>query len=171
MKTAKNVIYEQVVKNIPNLSAAQPVTVTKVRKPLVFISYCSEDKRHALKIYKSLRLAGFDPWVDKEKLVVGQNWWRAIERAIRASDYCIFLFSSVSTTRRSFFNRELRFALTIQQNTPIDQTFILPVMLEECKIPVSITEEIQIVKLHPYKKGMQEIKKVLNNLGRPGERR
>lgn len=160
--TAKTAIYDTVVKSIPNFqNIVTPVTIVKNRKPLIFISYCREDHLYAQRIYKSLRRSGFDPWIDKEKLVVGQNWWRAIERTIKASDYCLFLFSSVSTTRRSFFNRELRFALEIQQNTLLEQTFILPLQLGECTIPSIISEELQVVKMSPFHKGMGEIKRVL----------
>lgn len=163
--TAKDVIYEKVVQSTLNsigISAATgPTRVVKKNKPLVFISYCSEDHVHALRIYKNLKRAGFNPWIDREKLVVGQNWWRAIERTITASDYCLFLFSSVSTTRRSFFNRELRFALEIQKNTAIEQTFILPLQLGDCKIPSIITEEIQIVKMYPFSRGLKQIRSVL----------
>lgn len=124
-----------------------------------------------MRIYRNLKVAGCNPWIDKEKLIVGQDWWRAIERTIKVSDFCIFLFSNVSTTRRGYFNRELRFALEIEKNTPIGQTFVLPLQLDECKVPDIISEEIQIVKMNPFNKGLKEIRKVLSTYYGPGAER
>ena len=40
----------------------------------VFISYAKEDINFAQKVYDYLENLGFEPWLDKKKLLVGQNW-------------------------------------------------------------------------------------------------
>ena len=39
----------------------------------LFISYVEEDLNAAYRIYQKLRQEGYDPWIDKEKLVGGQE--------------------------------------------------------------------------------------------------
>ena len=52
----------------------------------VFIAYVEEDLAPARHVRDALHDAGFAPWLDKDQLLVGQNWPRAIERAIDLSD-------------------------------------------------------------------------------------
>ena len=63
------------------------------RFPRVFIAYVEEDRPAAGRLYDTLEGAGFAPWLDKRKLLPGQNWPRAIEAAIEASDFFVGCFS------------------------------------------------------------------------------
>jgi len=56
---------------------------------LVFISYAKEDSDAARRIYNDLRVAGLNPWLDKESLLPGQNWEIEIRKAIKSSRYFI----------------------------------------------------------------------------------
>src|SRR6202022_3653639 len=58
------------------------VAQTKAR---VFIAYVEEDVGAAKKLYAAFEQRGLRPWLDKKKLLPGQNWPRAIESAIQAS--------------------------------------------------------------------------------------
>jgi len=51
-------------------------------RPEVFVAYVAEDLAPARRLCEALRAAGSSPWLDKDKLLPGQNWPRAIERAI-----------------------------------------------------------------------------------------
>src|SRR5579885_1053476 len=62
-------------------------------RPWVFVAYAAEDLHLARRLCDSLRRAGCSPWLDKEKLLPGQNWPRAIERAIEVSDAFVACFS------------------------------------------------------------------------------
>ena len=45
---------------------------------------------------------------------------------------------------------------------PLDEVFIIPVRLEECKVPARITKSIQYVDMYPYfDAGFQNILKVM----------
>src|SRR4051812_31785784 len=51
-------------------------------RPQIFIAYVEEDLKLARALRDGLAAAGCAPWLDKDQLLAGQNWPRAIERAI-----------------------------------------------------------------------------------------
>ncbi|MDX2152549.1 MAG: toll/interleukin-1 receptor domain-containing protein [Bryobacteraceae bacterium] len=118
-------------------------------QPRVFIAYVEEDVRSALRLYEDLHAAGFCPWIDKKKLLPGQNWPRAIERALDMASFVIFCFSKRALSKRGGFQSELRYALDCARELPPDRVYIIPARLEECAIPLYISKEIQWVDLFP----------------------
>lgn len=115
----------------------------------VFLAYADEDRALVRKLYTALQRAGLEPWMDKEKLLPGQNWPRAIERAIEISDFFIGCFSHRSVLKRGHFQSELRYALEAATRVPLDDTFILPVRFTECEIPRQIAKTLHYVDLFP----------------------
>jgi len=118
-------------------------------KPRVFIAYVQEDLGHALRVYQVLASEGFQPWLDKKKLLPGQNWPRAIETAIQLSDFFIGCFSKKAVLKRGTFQSELRYALECAQRAPLDEIFFIPLRLENCAVPSRISSQIQYVDLFP----------------------
>ena len=117
--------------------------------PQVFLAYVHEDRQAVERLYEALELAGFSPWMDKGKLLPGQNWPRAIEGAIEASDFFIACFSENSVNKRGGFQAEIRYALDCARRMPLDQIFVVPVRLNACRVPRSIQRELQYVDLFP----------------------
>ncbi len=115
----------------------------------VFLAYAQEDRPTVRKLYAALQKAGFEPWMDEEKLLPGQNWPRAIERAIELSHFFIGCFSQRSTVKRGHFQSELRYALDLAEQIPPEQTFFLPVKLNDCELPKRIASKTQYVDLFP----------------------
>lgn len=115
--------------------------------PRIFIAYVEEDLEHAKKLYAAFEERGFRPWLDKKKLMPGQNWPRAIEDAIRTSDFFVACFSRRSTGKRGSFHSELRYALACADMVPLDEIFFIPVRFEECMVPARIAKKIQYVDL------------------------
>jgi TIR domain-containing protein len=122
------------------------VEQTKAR---VFIAYVEEDLAAAKKLYAALEQHGFHPWLDRKKLLPGQNWPRAIETAIQASNFFVACFSQRSTCKRGSFHSELRFALNCAAQVPLDEIFFIPVRLDQCVVPKNISRKIQYVDLFP----------------------
>ncbi len=118
-------------------------------KPRVFIAYVEEDLERVKKLYRAFEQRGFHPWLDKKKLLPGQNWPRAIETAIQTSDFFVACFSQRSTTKRGTFHSELRYALTCAARVPLDEIFFIPVRLDGCIVPGRIAKKIQYVDLFP----------------------
>ena len=117
--------------------------------PRVFIAYVIEDLPAAQRLYDDLRRHGFDPWLDRKKLLPGQNWPRAIQQAIEVSDFFVACLSQQAVRKKGQFQAELRYALDCAARAPLDQIFLIPVRLEECPVPADISREIQYVNLFP----------------------
>lgn len=133
------------------------------RRPRVFLAYVAEDYGTVLRLYHELRAAGFDPWLDRKKLLPGQNWVRAIERAIELSDFFVACFSKASVRKPGQFQAELRFALDCAQRLPVDDVFFIPVRLEECRVPALIARQIQYVDLFPdWDEGVQRLLRAMH---------
>lgn len=124
----------------------------------VFLAYAEEDRVQVKKLYTELQKAGFEPWMDQEKLVPGQNWPRAIERAIELSDFFLGCFSRRSTVKRGHFQCELRYALDLASRVPLEDIFLVPLRLDECDIPRQIARKTQYVDLFPnWDVGMEKL--------------
>jgi hypothetical protein len=96
-----------------------------------------------------LEAAGFDAWMDRRKLLPGQNWPRAIERAIENADFFVACLSHHSVNKRSCFQGEMRFALDCARRVPFDQVYFVPARLEACSVPLRIEQQLQCVDLFP----------------------
>src|ERR1044071_5473479 len=94
-------------------------------RPRVFISYVREDANIAKQIHDYLRREGFRPWLDTEKIRVGEDWREAINGAIRESTFVVALLSRRSLAKRGYAQRELRIALDILSELPFGETFLL----------------------------------------------
>jgi hypothetical protein len=106
-----------------------------------------EDLAPAERLCDALAAAGFDPWLDRRKLMPGQDWPRAIERALGVSDFIVPCFSRRSLLKRGQFQRELRLALDYAAQMPLDDVLVMPVRFEECDVPRRIRANFQYVDL------------------------
>jgi hypothetical protein len=118
-------------------------------RPSVFLAYVSEDSANVERLFEALRAAGFDPWMDRRKLLPGQNWPRAIEHAIESADFFVACFSSHAVCKRSHFQGEMRYALDCAQLVPFDQVYFIPVRFDACVLPLRIEQHIQAINLFP----------------------
>jgi hypothetical protein len=132
------------------------------RLPKVFLAYVEEDSRVLDRLFRDLSSRGFDPWMDRRKLLPGQNWPRSIEQAIETSDYFVACFSHHSVTKKGGFQAEIRYALDCARRIPLDDIFIVPVRLDECVVPPRIQRELQYIDLFPdWRRGMDRLTKLL----------
>ena len=83
------------------------------KKPQIFLSYASEDRKRVKGIYDRLKAEGFKPWMDTEDLLPGQAWKQEIAKAIRESDFAIVVLSSVSVSKRGYVQKEFKLALEV----------------------------------------------------------
>ena len=90
-----------------------------------------------------------NPWLDRKKLLPGQNWRRCIERAVDTSDFFIACFSKTAASKRGQLSYEVRYALKCAERMPLDDIYFVPVRFEECRVPQRITSQIQYVDLFP----------------------
>jgi len=137
-------------------------------EPRVFIAYVEEDLHLARGLRDKIAAAGCLPWMDKDKLMPGQNWPRAIRRAIEISDAFVACFSVRSSSKRGPFQAELRWALHCAQRMPLEETFVVPVRFEACVVPRRIAEQVQYVDLFPdWDAGVKKVIRAVRSGRRP----
>ena len=141
-------------------------------RPRVFIAYVEEDYHQAERLFDELTAHGFNPWIDRKKLLPGQNWPRSIERAIEIADFFLACFSQRGTGKRGHFQAELRYALECADRLPLGEAYLIPIRLDTCTVPPMIERSIQHVDLFPdFDEGFQRIVSVMRETLRLRSRR
>jgi hypothetical protein len=130
---------------------------------MVFISYAREDIDIAYRLYHDLKNAGYNPWIDREILLPGENWKNVIHEVIKETQYFIALLSVNSISKKGFVQKELRLALDMLDEFPENRIFIIPVRVDDCRVSHLKLKEIQWVDIFPsYTDGLNRIFKALN---------
>ena len=106
----------------------------------VFISYAKEDGEIAEKLYDFLVLYHYDPWLDKRKLLPGQQWDDEIKLALKKTDFIILLFSKTSVAKRGYLQREFKIALAYCEEKLDSDIFIIPIKIDDCEVPEKFKE-------------------------------
>ena len=107
----------------------------EARKLKVFLCHSSGDKATVRDLYKRLQADGFEPWLDEEDLLPGQEWAKEIPKAVRAAEAILVCLSQSSIGKEGYVQREIGYALDVAQEKPEGTLFIFPLKLEECDIP------------------------------------
>src|SRR5262245_53749235 len=94
----------------------------------VFVSYARSDGDFALQLARDLKLAGLAAWIDQIDIPPGDRWDAAIEKALRQSECVVVVLSRASVQSANVMD-EVSFALDEQKR-------VLPVLIEECPIPM-----------------------------------
>jgi len=125
------------------------ISLRQNNRPRIFIAYVLEDAAAADKLFRSLEARGYAPWLDRRKLLPGQNWPRRIQDAIESADFFVPCFSGNSVHKRGGFQAEVRHGLECGKRMPLDDVFMIPARLDDCRIPARIQRETQYVDLFP----------------------
>jgi len=105
----------------------------------VFVCHASDDKPRVRELCRRLREDGFEPWLDEERLLPGQDWELELSKAVRASDAVIVCLSAASVGKAGYVQKELRLVLDAAEYQPEGQIFVVPVRLEECSLPLRLS--------------------------------
>src|ERR1043166_2284428 len=128
----------------------------------IFISYAREDVETAERLYHDLKRAGLNPWLDKVSLLPGELWRIRIRDTIKSSSYFIALLSSKSVSKRGYVQKELKDALSVLEEVPETQVFLIPVRLNECKPSHAQLRELHWLDLFPsYEQGLGSLLRAL----------
>jgi hypothetical protein len=82
-------------------------------------------------LYARLTQDGVDAWLDKAKLLPGQDWELEIRKAVREADVVVVCLSK-QFNQAGFRQKEVRLALDTAMEKPEGEIFIIPARLEEC---------------------------------------
>ncbi len=111
----------------------------KSKKRKIFISYARADYNFASDIYYFLKENGFIPWLDKFDLVPGQDWELEILQNIKTSDFFIACLSKNSVSKRGYVQKELKQALSLLEQFPEGEIYLIPVRIDDCIVPESLS--------------------------------
>ncbi|MEW6286973.1 MAG: toll/interleukin-1 receptor domain-containing protein [Chloroflexota bacterium] len=101
-------------------------------RPLkVFLCHAHADRDAVRALYARLTKDGIDAWLDKEKLLPGQDWEFEIRKAVREADVVVVCLSK-QFNQAGFRQREVRLALDTAMEKPEGEIFIVPARLDEC---------------------------------------
>ncbi|HEU4561643.1 MAG TPA: toll/interleukin-1 receptor domain-containing protein [Longimicrobium sp.] len=120
---------------IPTVAVAAPPEAPTVGKLRAFLCHASDDKPRVRALFEQLKEDGIEPWLDELNLLPGQRWEIEIPRALRMSHAVIICLSTRAVDKVGYINKEIKFALDAADEQPDGSMFLIPVKLEECKIP------------------------------------
>ncbi len=111
--------------------------MVKAKRPLkVFLSYASQDESIVRELYQRLSNERWiDTWLDKERLLPGQHWARAIENALDSADVVLFFLSTNSATQAGYVQKELRYVLEVALEKPEGSIYLIPIRLDDSEVP------------------------------------
>ncbi|MEU1274149.1 toll/interleukin-1 receptor domain-containing protein [Streptomyces sp. NPDC005799] len=101
----------------------------------VFLCHSSGDKPDVRLLRTMLQSEGFEPWLDEEEILPGQDWDLEIRRAIRASDLILVCLSKASVTKTGYVQKEIRIVLDEADHQPEGTIYLIPARLENCDVP------------------------------------
>ena len=97
----------------------------------IFLAHASEDKALVWDICKQLKSEGFEPWLDEDSLMPGDNWDERIKEAIRMSRFFMPCISKKSVKKNGYVQRELRMALSEFEKKAPDSIYLIPALLDD----------------------------------------
>ena len=105
--------------------------------PRAFVSYSHKDSKFVDKLIIDLVKADIEIWIDRWEIKVGDSIIEKIETGIKDNDYLIVVLSPNSVSS-DWVKRELNSALVKKLNER--NIKILPVLIEECVVPLLIND-------------------------------
>ena len=127
----------------------------------VYLCHANEDKPTIREIYKRLRgEAWILPWFDEESLLAGQDREYETSKALKTAHLIIVCLSKKSVKREGFIQKEIRNALDTSNEKLMGAIFIIPLRLDNCKMPVELKrlEPLNYFVSGSYERLLQSIK-------------
>ena len=115
----------------------------------IFLSYASEDRSLVDNLYNRLSEKGYKPWMDHRDMLPGEQWEYKIKKALSQSHFFIACLTNNSVNKRGWIQKELKTARDNWQFKLDDDIYFIPVYLEKCPLPESISA---FQSVHYYEK-------------------
>ena len=101
----------------------------------IFLCHASEDTPQVRDVYLRLKALGFEPWLDEEDILPGQDWDYEIETALEQSDFVMVFLSERSVKKIGYVQREFRRAMYRSEEMPEGHIHTIPIKLDDCTVP------------------------------------
>jgi len=105
----------------------------------VFVCHSSLDKEFARTLADDLRARGIRVWIDESVLKVGDSLFETIQAGLRDSDFVMVVLSEKSIGR-PWVKREMAAAFNLEIED--EKKRILPIIIEDCSIPVFLKDRL-----------------------------
>jgi len=136
-------------------------SVLEKQSARVFLCYSHTDNDAVQALCSRLKKDVIEIWLDKEKLLPGQDWEYEIRNAILKSNVVIVCLSRHFNKQRGYRHEELKIALEKAASLPDGEIFIIPARLEKCDLPNSLSHlhRVDLFEADGYKKLMVALRK------------
>jgi hypothetical protein len=92
---------------------------------IIFLSYAKEDSVRVGEIYKDLKDAGYQPWMDNSDISPGQDWKFEIQKAISICNAAIIFLSTRSISKTGYLQVELSEFLEQRKRRPEGSIYLI----------------------------------------------
>lgn len=123
-------------------------------KPLLLVCHATEDKPFVDRLVEELDRRALHAWYDKREILVGDSIVSRIESALAEIGFLVVVFSPRSVVK-PWVQRELH--STLMRQLAKEDVVVLPVLLEECKIPPLLADIKYADFRHSFDGGMAEL--------------
>jgi hypothetical protein len=79
--------------------------------------------------------------MDTHDLVPGQDWKLEIHKNIMSCDYFIACLSINSVSKKGYVQKELKEAISVLDQVPEGQIYIIPIRLDDTPVPESLADK------------------------------
>ncbi len=140
---------------MPDQSQARSSTSQRI-----FLCHSSEDKPSVRNLYRRLISDGFNPWLDEQDILPGQDWDREIAVAVKSSAVVLVCLSCTAGNKTGYIQKEIKYALDVAAEQPDGTIFMIPVRLEECDVPDRLKQWqwVNIFDEHGYSRLIQSLR-------------
>lgn len=127
---------------------------------MAFLIHSHVDRKDVRKLYLRLVKDGVNAWMDVEKLQPGQDWRNEIRHALLTCDVVLVCLSREFTKREGYRHEEVRIALEKARSLPEDVVSIIPVRLEACDMPETLSHLHRVDLFQPggYKRLLRALR-------------
>lgn len=128
----------------------------------IFLCHAHSDRETVHHLYRSLMDNGVHAWLDSESLLPGQNWQHEIRRAILNSDVVLVCLSQKFNEQNGYRHEELKLALEKASLLEAGEIFLIPVRLEKCGMPESLSHLHRVDLFEPagFKRLLRALKRL-----------
>ena len=134
--------------------------MTLAKQLRIFLLYARSDEEAVRRLYRRLSKGGADVWLDRAKLLPGQDWAHEIHNAIHRSDIVIACLSRRFNKQGGYRHEELRIALEKANSLLDGEVFLIPARLERCDLPESLSrwQRVDLFEVDGYRKLISALK-------------
>lgn len=126
----------------------------------IFISHSHKDKQFTEKLSSDLSHSGFQVWLDQWEIAVGDNIPLKLQEGISKANFVVLVLSP-NSVQSLWVNKEWSSAFS--NEVDLNNVIVLPVLIEQCDIPLFLKTKKYADFTSDYNAGLQELKNAIKS--------